>query len=105
MPSKRCLVKNCKTPAKRIFRIPNEDTVGPEIRNKWLAVVDTDNRKNLGDPYGVCLNHFSGDCFDPQSLGKDNKGRPKLVKLKGHAFPTNNGDGTMPASGSPMDDA
>ena len=56
MPDKRCLVKSCENPG-RIFRF---DLVEPEFREAWLAVIDTENRKNLGQPYGVCVKHFSG---------------------------------------------
>ena len=56
MPTKYCLVKSCKDPG-RIFRF---DLVEPNVREAWLAVIDTENRKNLGRPYGVCVKHFSG---------------------------------------------
>ena len=59
MPSKRCLVKSCKHPAKRIFKIPNSDVVGNNVWTLWMNVVDPD-RRNIGGPYGICSSHFSG---------------------------------------------
>ena len=87
MPRKRCLVESCKEPAKRVFRIPSEDVVGHEIRRKWLEIVDSDNRTNLGDPYGICANHFSADCFEPDP--RDKQGRPlKKLVLRQNSVPT-----------------
>ena len=59
MPSKRCLVKSCKNPAKRIFKIPNAKVVGHNVWTHWMNVVDPD-RRNISGPYGICASHFSG---------------------------------------------
>ena len=59
MPRQRCLVNICKEADEKghkIYPIPDLDTVGPDVRNKWLQHV----RGVLGNPYGVCARHFTG---------------------------------------------
>jgi hypothetical protein len=88
MPSKRCLVKSCKHPAKRIFKIPNADVAGYNVWTLWMNVVDPD-RRNIGGPYGICSSHFSDSAFIPASENKDKYGHLlRSLNLKPSATPT-----------------
>ena len=92
MPRNRCLVISCKKESGHIYRIPELQVVGPEVRKKWLEVIN-DKRKYQVDvaktTYGICQNHFTIDSFVPASENKDNKGRQKkIMKLLPNAVPT-----------------
>ena len=80
MPSKRCLVKSCKNPAKRIFKIPNAKVVGHNVWTHWMNVVDPD-RRNIGGPYGICSSHFSGNdlFFITLDISYNLRGHPHMT--------------------------
>ena len=99
MPRKRCLIKSCKIETneklKNIFCIPEEHVAGPEVRQKWLEVIDEARidllrtPRNINSVYGICHAHFTSDCFIPASDNMDKQGRPlKRPNLYPNAIPT-----------------
>ena len=98
MPRKCCLIKSCKlNSTHNIFKIPDEHVAGPEVRQKWLEVIDQDRihllrtPRNIKSVYGICSAHFSSECFIPASQNKDSKGRYlKRPNLYPNAIPTIN---------------
>ena len=83
MPRKRCLIRSCKNDTGRlIFHVPELHVTGPEVRKKWLEVIDPARIDLLRTPrnktcvYGICYTHFTSDCFVPASMNKDKRGRP-----------------------------
>ena len=91
MPSKRCLIKSCTNhKGKHIFRVPELDVVGPEVRKKWLELIDPARVLHVfknSSPYGICQTHFTSDSFQPAT--KDDKGRlRKTLLLFPNAIPT-----------------
>ena len=92
MPRKRCLIKSCKNhKGNFIFHVPELHVVGPEVRKKWLEVIDNARihqiRKSPPGPYGICQTHFTSDSFIPAS--KDSRGRLlKTLVLYPNAIPT-----------------
>ena len=91
MPSKRCLIKSCTNhKGKHIFRVPELDVVRPEVRKKWLELIDPARVLHVfknSSPYGICQTHFTSDSFQPAT--KDDKGRlRKTLLLFPNAIPT-----------------